>query len=464
MPMGCSWCPATLLEDGRVLVVGGYDQGLGLEEGGPRAALYDPTTGTFTSTGPPAADHSQGASARLADGRVLVVSALGAAHREDRARDDAPPAAELYDPATGTFAAVPGMSEDVRDALAGPPVPVVLADGRVLLVGPGAAATFDPDTGELGPIAAMTQVRPAGSTATLLDDGRVLVAGGAPTAEVFDPATGTFTTAGPTQPPLAHGHTATLLDDGRVLLAGGSSAEAQLFDPATGTFTPTGALATDRFWLSAALLPDGRVLVVGGSDSSGDRAVARTAEIYDPSTGRFTPAASPSRDRRAATAVTLADGDVLVLGNYPGNGGMWPDTDSPTAEIFSLSGFQPPEGCCPETPHDLLFEAATEPSDWAALAGEPIHATVSIPPGGIEGATAASFSWTAGDATGGTGGGGDQALPTGCRDGCRFTIPIDVPPETAAEPDLTVTAHLTITYTATPPDPAERITIRLGAD
>ncbi len=332
LQMGCAWCPAALLDDGRVLVVGGWDP----TGGGRRlpAELYDPTTGTFTATGTPAGDYGQGALVRLTDGRVLVVGRLT-------------PTAELYDPTTGVFAAVPGSMEAVLEALSGPPAdelsatPVALADGRVLLIGPSAAAIFDPDTGELGPTAEMDEVRPGGSTATLLDDGRVLVAGGATMAELYDPATGTFTPAGPTQSP-RDGHTATRLDDGRVLLAGGTSATAEIFDPATSSFTPTGSMATARFWHTAALLPDGRVLVVGGSSDSGGRTVAATAEIYDPITGQFTPAPAPTGDRRAATAVTLANGDVLVLGNYPGNGGTRPDPDSPTAEIFSLSDVERP--------------------------------------------------------------------------------------------------------------------------
>jgi hypothetical protein len=463
MQMGCAWCEATLLDDGRVLVVGGYDRELGLDEGGPRAELYDPTTGTFTTTGPPAADHSQGASALLADGRVLFVTSLGFAHREDRVRAGAA-AGELYDPATGTFTAVPGMSEDIRDALSGPPEPIVLPDGRVLLVGPGAAAFFDPDTGDLGQTAPMTEVRHGGSTATLLDDGRVLVTGGAPTVELYDPATGGFEPVGDTETALGYA-TATRLDDGRVLLVGGELAEAAIiFDPATGSFTPTGSMATARSEHAAALLSDGRVLVIGGSGSSGDRTVARTAELYDPTSGQFTPAPAPTRDRRAATAVTLANGDVLVLGNYPGNGGMWPDTDSPTAEIFTLSGLEPPAGCCTEAPSALSFEATTEPSQWAALAGRSLHATVSIPAGGIEDATAASFAWTADSASDGVGEGGDHPLPGDCHDGCRLTLPISLPPEMVDAEEVTVTTRFTITYAATPPAPAERITIQIDAD
>jgi hypothetical protein len=461
MQMGCAWCEAILLDDGRVLVVGGYHRGMGLELGGPRAALYDPTTGTFTSTGPPATDHSQGASARLTDGRVLLVSSDWSA-------------AQLYDPVTEMFTPVPGTFDPVLEAINGPRAgdryarPVVLSDGRVLLVGATAAAMFDPDTGERGPTARMAEIRNLAATATLLDDGRVLVAGGvvagAPSAEVYDPATRSFGPAGDTVTAMGYA-TATRLDDGRVLLVGGELAEdAIIFDPATGSFTPTGSMATARSEHTAALLPDGRVLVIGGFGSSGDRTVARTAELYDPATGQFTPAPAPTRDRRAATAITLATGDVLVLGNYPGNGGMWPDTDSPTAEIFSLSGFVPPAGCCPEAPSALSFEATTDPSRWAAFAGRSLHATVTIPPGGIEDAIAASFHWTADSASDGVGEGGDHPLPSDCHDGCRVTLPLSIPPEMVDAEEVTVTTRFTITYAATPPAPAERITIQIDVD
>jgi hypothetical protein len=89
---------------------------------------------------------------------------------------------------------------------------------------------------------------------------------------------------------------------------------------------------------------------------------------------------------------------------------------------------------------------------------------VTIPPGGIEDATAASFHGTADSASDGVGEGGDYPLPTDCHDGCHLTIPISLPPETADAEELTVTLRLTITYTATPPAPAERITIQIDAD
>lgn len=174
-------------------------------------------------------------------------------------------------------------------------------------------------------------------TATLLRDGRVLVAGGegqggrtVASAELFDPATGTWTDTG-SMHVARRGHTATLLADGRVLVAGGwnlgsdsrAFVIAELYDPATGTWSETGSMSRWRYSPKANLLSDGRVLVTGGLISGGGD--TRSAELYDPATGTWSLARSMSA---AGTATLLPNGKVLALHGgsaelYDSHTGLW---------------------------------------------------------------------------------------------------------------------------------------------
>ena len=157
-----------------------------------------------------------------------------------------------------------------------------------------------------------------GHSATRLNDGKVLVAGGVDaSAELFDPATGTWTLTGSFSAPRA-GHEAVLLADGRVLAVGGwvgvdarsSSSSAEIYDPDSGTWAPTGSMGVARGLHTATALTDGTVLVVGGGDGLG---LLGTAEIYDPATGLWSPTGSLNRGRYAHSATLLANGEVLVL-------------------------------------------------------------------------------------------------------------------------------------------------------
>jgi hypothetical protein len=271
-------------------------------------------------------------SARLAGGRVLFVDSDGWVNGGS-------PVALLYDPGTGQFLRTGSLPMALGSQTVTP-----LLDGRALVAGGfdyddnmvelAAAELFDPATGRFASTGSMGSKR-VWHTATLLDDGRVLVAGGddafsgqaLASAELYDPDTGRFTPAGSLSGP-RFDHTATLLADGRVLLFGGCDetgcssdsgvgcvATAEIYDPATDTFTPTGSAATGRCGHTATRLADGRVLVTGGV--SGGK-ILSSAEIYDPMTGEFTSAGSMSIGRERQTATLLSDGRVLVAGGLSG--------------------------------------------------------------------------------------------------------------------------------------------------
>jgi Kelch motif/Galactose oxidase, central domain len=258
----------------------------------------------------------------LPDGKVLIAGGM-------RRNQDFYRSAELYDPATGKFQPAGEMSLARVGHAA-----VLLRSGKLLIAGgwighgcTDSAELYDPSTGKFTVIAKMT-TRRARPSATLLVNGDVLIAGGAErgdtpggiaSAEVFHAATLTFE-------PVASmhygriSHTATLLGDGRVLIAGGRgdnvTAIAELYDPKTKQFTPTGSLLTARYKHTAGLLPDGRVLIAGGSDDRDWGGSLKTAEIYDPRTGKFT-ATSPLNDGRFKLpdeAVQLASGQLLIAG------------------------------------------------------------------------------------------------------------------------------------------------------
>jgi hypothetical protein len=306
----------------------------------------------------------------LKNGKVLMVG--GRVDLSSNGWDIYTPSAELYDPDAGTWTPT-GSLTTARNAPA-----VLLRSGRVLVVGgmgPGPAALasaeiYDPDTGSWSMAASMAWAR-IGHTATVLSNGSVLVAGGYVTcpdsmqpcdaasngAEIYDPAAGTWSAAG-TLNTMRRYHAATLLEDGRVLVAGGASSScspttsqclyssvsnAEVYDPATGSWAATGSMGSAR-QSPQVLLKDGRVLAAGGAKCSimsnpGLPAITAcsqltSAELYDPATGTWSPTGSLN-DHHGEPLTLLCTGDVLVAAGYdPDGGDSVASTLSVSAELY----------------------------------------------------------------------------------------------------------------------------------
>ncbi|HEY2967128.1 MAG TPA: kelch repeat-containing protein [Casimicrobiaceae bacterium] len=307
---------ATLLANGKVLVVGGFNvTGIGSAE------LYDPATGTWSLTGDLNTARSGHSATLLPDGKVLVAGSYN---------NSALNSAELYDPATGTWSYTGNLNT------AGGGTATLLPNGNVLVVWRSSAELYDPSSGMWRYTGSLNKAHDGG-TATLLPNGKVLVLGGGSidvrnSAELYDPATETWSITGNLNTGRWYAHTATLLPNGKVLVAAGSIGgddvleSAELYDPVTGTWTDTGDLNIDRGVHTATLLPSGKVLVAGGFDyfyNSLD-----SAELYDPATGSWSVSGSLNTARSGHTATLLANGKVLVAAGDSGG------STTASAELF----------------------------------------------------------------------------------------------------------------------------------
>ena len=385
---------ATLMADGRVLVVGGSTN-LGATGGTlNKAEIYDPATNSWSETGDLSLARSNHTATVLPDGRVVILGGRVPSGNGQGWQVSAD--AEAFNSLTGSWQSLAAAPTARSQHTA-----VLLPNGTILVVGGftgdqgsgqsiAATEVYDPTTDTWTTVGSLTKAR-HGHTATLLPDGRVLVTGGesrgangatelTSSAEIYDPESRAWTTTGP----LSMGrqaHSATLLPDGRVLVIGGESsltrggdftfvaafsaaamapvASAEIYDPRARTWQTAANLPGQRAAHTATMLPGGQVLVVGGYGPN-DQPTS-TALRYDPVGNRWTPFNAPTA-RAEHTATLLLDGSVLVTG------GRNTDGVTTSAERYF------PQGQAPATP-------VPSPSPEATATTEPVPSLVPVVPG-----------------------------------------------------------------------------------
>ncbi|HEV3462291.1 MAG TPA: kelch repeat-containing protein [Candidatus Dormibacteraeota bacterium] len=317
---------ATLLRNGTVLVTGGTD---GRGKALASAEVYNPATNRWTPAGSMASARLDHTATLLPSGKVLVAGGLGASFPSSSLAT-----AELYDPTTNAWStAAPMIGARARHTA------TLLPDGRVLVVGglsvalregglwpsqPTGAEIYDPKANRWTATAPMALYR-LDQTATLLSDGRVLVAGGQDglisfdSVEIYDTRQDRWQAAAPMVTGRS-GHAAALLANGDVLVAGGTYStvvpsnasaplsSAEIYDPALNSWSTVARMAEVRVEHTATSLSGGMVLVIGATGQS-------RAEIYDPVHNIWSQFGE-TMNRYNHTATRLSNGEVLVVGGY----------------------------------------------------------------------------------------------------------------------------------------------------
>lgn len=313
---------STLLPDGMILLAGGFASG---DNSLSSAEIYDPTSGTFSFTGSMNSARQSHTATLLQNGKVLIAGGYGNSGEYLRT-------AELYDPMTGEFTLIGEMTTPRAGQTA-----ALLNNGNVLLAGGvttgwgflQTAELYDPNKNTFASTGNMHVARES-HTATLLNDGKVLITGGHQgrrssitihsSAEVYDPGSGIFALTS-NMLTRRHKHDAVLLEDGRVLIAGGTDERdedgqyksTEVYNPDTGQFSKMSDMKANRYKFQGTsfLLKNGNVLIMGGAD---------IFEIYDPATNTFTEVTdNEGATRLFATATLLPDGRVILSGGYGRN-------------------------------------------------------------------------------------------------------------------------------------------------
>ena len=315
---------AYLLNDGRVFAPA-------IDYLHPGSQVWDPATKIWTGLPNMQNVRFSSATVVLNDGRVLVTGGLSGSMVLN--------SAEIYDPVTNTWK----LSSSVMKTARYQHRATKLQNGRILIVGgcssygcgSGArqAELYDPATDSFSTSGSLNWNTTA-LTSNLLKNGAVLITGGTTTAEIYNPKTGKWLFGGNLSTNRVF-HAATALSNGKVLVTGGSDSygallkTAEVFDPTTRTWTSVGNMSVVREQHATIPVPGGRVLIAGGMSVLRDMyVVLNTTELFDSSTGKFTPMAPMMNERVDFGLVVLPSGHALAVGGdyyviehgfYPGD-------------------------------------------------------------------------------------------------------------------------------------------------
>jgi hypothetical protein len=288
-------------------------------------------SGVFAPTGDMTTARAGHTATLLPIGKVLIAGGVAVAGVQQILAS-----AALYDPSTGMFTPTGSMTT-VQSAGFGLSA-TLLQDGRVFVAGATDAEIYDPPSETFAPTGAYVDSTPVEwTTVSLLVDGRILLTGcanncAAGATEVFDPRSGTFSQTGPMKN-WDDVNTATLLTNGSVLFVGneendGSPADAEVYNPAGGTFMSLGKASAPHEFAAAVRLADGSALITGGQLPGGYGNAG--CDLYLSASGTFASAGNMTTPRHSHTATVLLDGRVLIAGGFS----TYP-TPTSSAEIYT---------------------------------------------------------------------------------------------------------------------------------
>lgn len=315
-----------LLNNGKVLTFGGDNANAQSPEYYNSAELYNPTTGTWSATGSMNQVRSKHTSQILNDGKVLAIGG------KDQSLD-AQTSCEIYNTTTGTWTYTGSLS-----AFRSEPASVIFPNGKVLVVGGEYNGStqfgeiYDPTLGTWSNTSDMIYYHGQSTSAILLADGRVLVTGGnnaspdSDVAEIYTPITNTWIALPNMNSARFGGHNSVQLDNGKVLIYGATATfgtkTTEIFDPIANTFTLSTTNIANRSYCPPIKLTDGRILVYGiGNSFSANTAVW---EFYNYGSGIWSAPSTNTIGASVYTATRLQNGSILICGgNFAtGNGAL----------------------------------------------------------------------------------------------------------------------------------------------